>query len=154
MEWISLRFSQSKNPFVLLLRMPKKDYIKTSFTSVHHFLSWIHQGGTFASHKSLTRIIQAKETADGTVSSKFLTNYSSSPHEHLHRKLGMLGNMMGISAFLCGNKVCQWWGQLYLGLSHHMVFNVSSRLSLPAWIFLLFSSLSYLQISQIFQHDT
>lgn len=33
----------------------------------------------FASHKSFTRTIPAKETADVTASFKFLTNYSASP---------------------------------------------------------------------------
>lgn len=46
---------------------------------LHHFILWISQAGTFASHKSFTRTIPAKETADVTASFKFLTNYSSSP---------------------------------------------------------------------------
>lgn len=85
----------------------QKDYIKTSFASAHHFFLWMRQRGAFTSHKSLTRIIWAKETADGAVSFKFLANYSSSPHELPSGKPEMLGNLMEMPAFCVGNDVCQ-----------------------------------------------
>lgn len=76
-------FPKQRTCFVRMLWMHRetilKHFVYTSVVFLHHFILWISWGGMFASHKSFTRTIPAKETADVTASFEFLTNYSTSP---------------------------------------------------------------------------
>lgn len=127
-EMILINFFPDQELFVLLLWMYRKTILKHLLHLHIIFFLWMRQGGAFASHKSLTRIIWAKETADGAVSFKFLANYSSSPHELPSGKPEMRGDLMEMTAFLCGKWCLPTIRSLLLRLSHHMVFDVYLRL--------------------------